>query len=78
MLNHEFDRQLVFEKAYCEYRQNRPEEALKTIKSAEELDSRLKELLGQVVGHHLNLSIDRESLKLPDICEVDHSIQILA
>ena len=60
MLNHKFDRQLVFEKAYCEYRQNRPEEALKTIKSAEELDSRLKELLGQVVGHQLNLIIDWE------------------
>ena len=40
---------LSFEKAYCEYRLNRTEDALATIQSVAKPDSRLQELLGQVV-----------------------------
>jgi len=40
---------LLFEKAYCEYRLNRTEDALATIQSVAKPDSRLQELLGQVV-----------------------------
>lgn len=38
-----------FEKAYCEYRLNRVESALKTIEAAAEQTDKLKELYGQVV-----------------------------
>ena len=47
---------LVFEKAYCEYRLNRSDEALRTIRSVGEPDARTKELLGQVVGDKSQLS----------------------
>lgn len=40
---------VVFEKAYCEYRLNRVENALKTIEAAPEQTDKLKELYGQVV-----------------------------
>lgn len=40
---------LSFEKAYCEYRLNRTEDALATIQSVAKPDSRLQELLGQVL-----------------------------
>lgn len=40
---------VVFEKAYCEYRLNRVESSLKTIESAPEQTDKLKELYGQVV-----------------------------
>jgi signal recognition particle subunit SRP72 len=42
--------QLIFEKAYCEYRLNKPEESLKTIESAKlnPLPANLKELKAQV------------------------------
>ncbi|KAI4796243.1 hypothetical protein KUCAC02_027876 [Chaenocephalus aceratus] len=40
---------VVFEKAYCEYRLNRVESALKTIESAPEQSDKLKELYGQVL-----------------------------
>uniref|UniRef100_A0A4W6BXT8 Signal recognition particle subunit SRP72 n=1 Tax=Lates calcarifer TaxID=8187 RepID=A0A4W6BXT8_LATCA len=39
----------VFEKAYCEYRLNRVESALKTIEGAPEQTDKLKELYGQVL-----------------------------
>lgn len=39
----------MFEKAYCEYRLNRVESALKTIEAAPEQTDKLKELYGQVV-----------------------------
>lgn len=38
-----------FEKAYCEYRLNRVEHALKTIQGIPEQTDKLKELYGQVV-----------------------------
>lgn len=38
-----------FEKAYCEYRLNRVESALKTIEGISEQTDKLKELYGQVV-----------------------------
>uniref|UniRef100_F6QCW3 Signal recognition particle subunit SRP72 n=1 Tax=Ornithorhynchus anatinus TaxID=9258 RepID=F6QCW3_ORNAN len=38
-----------FEKAYCEYRLNRIEQALKTIESASQQSEKLKELYGQVL-----------------------------
>lgn len=38
-----------FEKAYCEYRLNRVESALKTIQGIPEQTDKLKELYGQVV-----------------------------
>lgn len=41
--------ELVFEKAYCEYRLNRVENSLKTIESAPAQTDKLKELYGQVV-----------------------------
>ena len=41
---------IAFEKAYCEYRLNRVENALKTIESANEQTDKLKELYGQVVN----------------------------
>lgn len=50
---------VVFEKAYCEYRLNRVESALKTIEGAPEQTDKLKELYGQVVrlsdhqGNHI-------------------------
>ncbi|KAL2077696.1 hypothetical protein ACEWY4_027200 [Coilia grayii] len=40
---------IAFEKAYCEYRLNRVENALKTIESASEQSNKLKELYGQVL-----------------------------
>uniref|UniRef100_A0A8D0FZT8 Signal recognition particle subunit SRP72 n=1 Tax=Strix occidentalis caurina TaxID=311401 RepID=A0A8D0FZT8_STROC len=40
---------IAFEKAYCEYRLNRIENALKTIQSASQQTDKLKELYGQVV-----------------------------
>ncbi|KAG5845468.1 hypothetical protein ANANG_G00139440 [Anguilla anguilla] len=40
---------IAFEKAYCEYRLNRVENALKTIESAAEQTDKLKELYGQVL-----------------------------
>uniref|UniRef100_A0A7N8WNK4 Signal recognition particle subunit SRP72 n=1 Tax=Mastacembelus armatus TaxID=205130 RepID=A0A7N8WNK4_9TELE len=42
--------EVVFEKAYCEYRLNRVESALKTIEGAAEQTDKLKELYGQVVN----------------------------
>lgn len=42
--------EVVFEKAYCEYRLNRVESALKTIEGAAEQTDKLKELYGQVVS----------------------------
>lgn len=44
------NRFLQFEKAYCEYRLNRTEQALSTLRSVTNLDVRTKELLAQVVG----------------------------
>ncbi|XP_057707056.1 signal recognition particle subunit SRP72 [Corythoichthys intestinalis] len=41
--------ELVFEKAYCEYRLNRVESSLKTIESAPQQTDKLKELYGQVL-----------------------------
>ncbi|XP_051915470.1 signal recognition particle subunit SRP72 [Hippocampus zosterae] len=41
--------ELVFEKAYCEYRLNRVESSLKTIESAPAQTDKLKELYGQVL-----------------------------
>lgn len=38
-----------FEKAYCEYRLNRVESALKTIEGISEQTDKIKELYGQVV-----------------------------
>lgn len=38
-----------FEKAYCEYRLNRVESALKTIEGISDQTDKLKELYGQVV-----------------------------
>uniref|UniRef100_V9KL65 Signal recognition particle subunit SRP72 n=1 Tax=Callorhinchus milii TaxID=7868 RepID=V9KL65_CALMI len=40
---------IAFEKAYCEYRLNRVENALKTIESVEKHSDKLKELYGQVL-----------------------------
>ncbi|XP_072292448.1 signal recognition particle subunit SRP72 [Eucyclogobius newberryi] len=40
---------VLFEKAYCEYRLNRVESALKTIENAAEQTDKLKELYGQVL-----------------------------
>ncbi|NXP31016.1 SRP72 protein, partial [Leiothrix lutea] len=40
---------VAFEKAYCEYRLNRIESALKTIQSASQQTDKLKELYGQVL-----------------------------
>ncbi|KAJ0049810.1 hypothetical protein NL108_003580 [Boleophthalmus pectinirostris] len=40
---------VLFEKAYCEYRLNRVESALKTIENAPEQTDKLKELYGQVL-----------------------------
>ncbi|XP_074850037.1 signal recognition particle subunit SRP72 isoform X2 [Carettochelys insculpta] len=40
---------ITFEKAYCEYRLNRIENALKTIQSASQQTDKLKELYGQVL-----------------------------
>uniref|UniRef100_A0A2K6MMG5 Signal recognition particle subunit SRP72 n=1 Tax=Rhinopithecus bieti TaxID=61621 RepID=A0A2K6MMG5_RHIBE len=44
-----FSNSLSFEKAYCEYRLNRIENALKTIESANQQTDKLKELYGQVL-----------------------------
>uniref|UniRef100_A0AAQ5YU38 Signal recognition particle subunit SRP72 n=1 Tax=Amphiprion ocellaris TaxID=80972 RepID=A0AAQ5YU38_AMPOC len=41
--------EVVFEKAYCEYRLNRVESSLKTIEGAPEQTDKLKELYGQVL-----------------------------
>uniref|UniRef100_A0A672GFH8 Signal recognition particle subunit SRP72 n=1 Tax=Salarias fasciatus TaxID=181472 RepID=A0A672GFH8_SALFA len=41
--------EVVFEKAYCEYRLNRVESSLKTIEGAAEQTDKLKELYGQVL-----------------------------
>ncbi len=44
-------RDLIFERAYCEYRLNRIEDACNTLKGLDrELDEREQELLAQVVS----------------------------
>ena len=49
-------RDLIFERAYCEYRLNRIEDAFNTLKNVErELDEREQELFAQVVSR-TNLS----------------------
>lgn len=40
---------IAFEKAYCEYRLNRTQEALSTLRKIPQPDTRAKELLAQVV-----------------------------
>ena len=40
----------MFEKAYCQYRLNRIQDSLNTIKLVGEPSPKLKELKGQVVG----------------------------
>ena len=40
---------LVFEKAYCQYRLNQPQEALKTLNSLSQLSLKLKELKAQIL-----------------------------
>ena len=40
---------LHFEKAYCQYRLNRTQEALTTLRGVDKPDTRIKELLSQVV-----------------------------
>ncbi|XP_018578059.1 signal recognition particle subunit SRP72 [Anoplophora glabripennis] len=48
--NSHFLQSLIFEKAYCYYRANKPEEALRTIRqSEEEIDFRTKELKAQIL-----------------------------
>jgi signal recognition particle subunit SRP72 len=47
--NHAISSYLIFEKAYCEYRLNRTNEALRTLQSVEELSDRERELLAQVL-----------------------------
>ena len=42
--------ELMFEKAYCEYRLNKNEQALETLKAVQKLDLRCKELKAQLVG----------------------------
>lgn len=51
--------QFVFEKAYCEYRLNQPENALKTINSCglNPLPSNMKELRAQVLYRYVYVSI---------------------
>lgn len=45
-----------FEKAYCEYRLNRTQEALTTLRAGgDSIDNRCKELLAQVVNKIINL-----------------------
>lgn len=44
-----FYRELVFEKAYCQYRLNQPHDALKTLNAATSLSSQLKELKAQIL-----------------------------
>jgi signal recognition particle subunit SRP72 len=41
---------LYFEKAYCEYRLNKIEDAYSTLKQCEEMTNKEKELLAQVVS----------------------------
>lgn len=54
-----------FEKAYCEYRLNRVENALKTIEGIPEQTDKLKELYGQVVRILvLNLRNNNEIISL--------------
>lgn len=48
-----------FEKAYCEYRLNRTQDALNTLRGISEQDTRTKELLAQVVrSNSLFLSLN--------------------
>ncbi|CAG9855199.1 unnamed protein product [Phyllotreta striolata] len=48
--NPQFLQKLIFEKAYCYYRANKPDDALKIIESTEgELDYRIKELKAQIL-----------------------------
>jgi hypothetical protein len=44
-----FYRELVFEKAYCQYRLNLPQEAVKTLNTAVSLSLKLKELKAQIL-----------------------------
>lgn len=45
-----------FEKAYCEYRLNRTQEALTTLRAGgDSIDNRCKELLAQVVNKIINI-----------------------
>lgn len=44
-----FYRELVFEKAYCQYRLNLPQDALKTLNTAASFSLKLKELKAQIL-----------------------------
>lgn len=44
-----FESSVAFEKAYCEYRLNRTQEALSTLRKIPQPDTSAKELLSQVV-----------------------------
>lgn len=57
----------MFEKAYCEYRLNRVESALKTIEGAPEQTDKLKELYGQVVMLFDLILMDTANLQLMKI-----------
>ena len=63
---------MTFEKAYCEYRLNRTNEALKTLDSADGSDDRICELRGQVVRKctFLCLSFD-------EVCRLEAMLRIL-
>lgn len=62
--------EVLFEKAYCEYRLNRVESALKTIEGAPEQTDKLKELYGQVVR-----LCDLSVTMLIDTANEDHCIK---
>lgn len=47
----------MFEKAYCEYRLNRVDSALKTIENAPEQTDKLRELYGQVASLLLTFNL---------------------
>ncbi|KAJ1525695.1 hypothetical protein ONE63_008906 [Megalurothrips usitatus] len=47
--NQKLSGELIFEKAYCQYRLNQPEEALKTVNSEPQLSVKLKELKAQIL-----------------------------
>lgn len=69
---------VVFEKAYCEYRLNRVESSLKTIESASHQTDKLKELYGQVVRHFDKTVILLQQCKVTlcahEVSVVDHCL----
>jgi hypothetical protein len=66
----------VFEKAYCQYRLNLPQDAMKTLNSAASLSLKLKELKAQILyrleRYSVIIALEYTSCNLLSDCELHY------